>query len=102
MALVASLLRGSMAKRAQASPAAADDSRIADFTKEEELAAYRSMLLIRRFEEKAGQLYGMGAMAVSAISISARKLSSSACRWRSRKAIRSSPVSYTHLRAHET
>ena len=32
----------------------------ADFTKEEELAAYRGMLLIRRFEEKAGQLYGMG------------------------------------------
>ncbi|RUX47764.1 MAG: pyruvate dehydrogenase (acetyl-transferring) E1 component subunit alpha [Mesorhizobium sp.] len=32
----------------------------ADFTKEDELAAYRHMLLIRRFEEKAGQLYGMG------------------------------------------
>ena len=32
----------------------------ADFTKEQELAAYRSMLLMRRFEEKAGQLYGMG------------------------------------------
>ncbi|MGF1622799.1 MAG: pyruvate dehydrogenase (acetyl-transferring) E1 component subunit alpha [Rhodomicrobiaceae bacterium] len=32
----------------------------ADFTKEEELLAYREMLLIRRFEEKAGQLYGMG------------------------------------------
>jgi len=30
------------------------------FTKEEELDAYREMLLIRRFEEKAGQLYGMG------------------------------------------
>ncbi len=26
----------------------------------EELSAYRTMLLIRRFEEKAGQLYGMG------------------------------------------
>ncbi|WP_208440446.1 pyruvate dehydrogenase (acetyl-transferring) E1 component subunit alpha [Bartonella raoultii] len=33
---------------------------IADFTKEEEIDAYREMLLIRRFEEKAGQLYGMG------------------------------------------
>jgi pyruvate dehydrogenase E1 component alpha subunit len=33
---------------------------IAKFTKEEELHAYREMLLIRRFEEKAGQLYGMG------------------------------------------
>ena len=31
-----------------------------NFTKEQELAAYRDMLLIRRFEEKAGQLYGMG------------------------------------------
>jgi pyruvate dehydrogenase E1 component alpha subunit len=30
------------------------------FTKEEELAALRMMLLIRRFEEKAGQMYGMG------------------------------------------
>ena len=27
---------------------------------EQELEAYRDMLLIRRFEEKAGQLYGMG------------------------------------------
>ena len=31
-----------------------------DFSKEQELDAYREMLLIRRFEEKAGQLYGMG------------------------------------------
>jgi len=30
------------------------------FTKDEDLRAYREMLLIRRFEEKAGQLYGMG------------------------------------------
>jgi len=30
------------------------------FGKDEELHAYREMLLIRRFEEKAGQLYGMG------------------------------------------
>lgn len=30
------------------------------FTKEEELHAYHEMLLIRRFEEKAGQMYGMG------------------------------------------
>jgi pyruvate dehydrogenase E1 component subunit alpha len=48
-------------------PAAESDStrRAADrlpqeFSKEQELQAYRSMLLIRRFEEKAGQLYGMG------------------------------------------
>ncbi|WP_298821920.1 pyruvate dehydrogenase (acetyl-transferring) E1 component subunit alpha [uncultured Roseibium sp.] len=33
---------------------------IAEFDKDEELHAYREMLLIRRFEEKAGQLYGMG------------------------------------------
>jgi pyruvate dehydrogenase E1 component alpha subunit len=32
----------------------------AKFTTEEDLKAYRDMLLIRRFEEKAGQLYGMG------------------------------------------
>ena len=31
-----------------------------EFTKEQELEAYRRMLLIRRFEEKAGQMYGMG------------------------------------------
>ena len=37
------------------SPAAA-----AEFTKDEDLLAYREMLLIRRFEEKAGQMYGMG------------------------------------------
>ena len=30
------------------------------FSPEEDLHAYREMLLIRRFEEKAGQLYGMG------------------------------------------
>ncbi|EJF81662.1 pyruvate dehydrogenase E1 component subunit alpha [Candidatus Bartonella washoeensis Sb944nv] len=35
-------------------------AKIATFTKEEEMNAYREMLLIRRFEEKAGQLYGMG------------------------------------------
>ena len=31
-----------------------------DFNREQEFHAYRQMLLIRRFEEKAGQLYGMG------------------------------------------
>ncbi|MDH4439840.1 MAG: pyruvate dehydrogenase (acetyl-transferring) E1 component subunit alpha [Rhizobium sp.] len=31
-----------------------------EFGSDEELHAYREMLLIRRFEEKAGQLYGMG------------------------------------------
>jgi pyruvate dehydrogenase E1 component alpha subunit len=36
------------------------DHRPAEFSKAEELDAYRRMLLIRRFEEKAGQMYGMG------------------------------------------
>lgn len=34
----------------------------ATFTKDQELHAFRDMMLIRRFEEKAGQLYGMGAI----------------------------------------
>ncbi len=38
----------------------APPSNIASFTRDEELSAYRDMLLIRRFEEKAGQMYGMG------------------------------------------
>jgi pyruvate dehydrogenase E1 component alpha subunit len=33
---------------------------IPPLTRDEELSAYRDMLLIRRFEEKAGQMYGMG------------------------------------------
>ncbi|HAT86468.1 MAG TPA: pyruvate dehydrogenase (acetyl-transferring) E1 component subunit alpha, partial [Rhizobiales bacterium] len=33
---------------------------IVEFDKDQELHAYREMLLIRRFEEKAGQMYGMG------------------------------------------
>jgi pyruvate dehydrogenase E1 component alpha subunit len=36
------------------------DAAIAEFTKDEEFQALRQMLLIRRFEEKAGQMYGMG------------------------------------------
>jgi pyruvate dehydrogenase E1 component alpha subunit len=56
------------AKKASAGKAKADAKALqgptapkpANFTKEQELAAYRGMLLIRRFEEKAGQLYGMG------------------------------------------
>lgn len=35
-------------------------SSVPTFTPEEEMDALRRMLLIRRFEEKAGQLYGMG------------------------------------------
>ncbi|MBS0245413.1 MAG: pyruvate dehydrogenase (acetyl-transferring) E1 component subunit alpha [Proteobacteria bacterium] len=33
---------------------------IVEFSKEQDLSAYKTMLTIRRFEEKAGQLYGMG------------------------------------------
>ncbi len=33
---------------------------VPEWTKEQELGALRNMLLIRRFEEKAGQMYGMG------------------------------------------
>jgi pyruvate dehydrogenase E1 component alpha subunit len=50
---------------ADASEPAANDApaispEVADFSKEQDLAAYRTMLTIRRFEEKAGQMYGMG------------------------------------------
>ncbi len=38
----------------------ADAPVVPELSKDAELSAYRSMLLIRRFEEKAGQLYGMG------------------------------------------
>src|SRR5665647_2061641 len=33
---------------------------VPDFSKAQDLAAYQTMLTIRRFEEKAGQMYGMG------------------------------------------
>ena len=41
-------------------PENGDPSAVPDLGKEAELKAYRDMLLIRRFEEKAGQMYGMG------------------------------------------
>ncbi len=49
-------------RKASAKPAKKDFSEgaIAEFDREAELKSYREMLLIRRFEEKAGQLYGMG------------------------------------------
>jgi pyruvate dehydrogenase E1 component subunit alpha len=37
-----------------------DPGEVPAFDQKQELTAYRHMLLIRRFEEKAGQLYGMG------------------------------------------
>src|SRR6185436_8986687 len=33
---------------------------VPEFSKDQEITAYRDMLVIRRFEEKAGQMYGMG------------------------------------------
>ncbi len=42
------------------SKSAAKNSAPTLFTRDQELLAYREMLLIRRFEEKAGQMYGMG------------------------------------------
>jgi pyruvate dehydrogenase E1 component alpha subunit len=47
--------RGKSASAEKRSAAAAPS-----FTRDQDLSAYRAMLLIRRFEEKAGQLYGMG------------------------------------------
>ena len=48
-----------MARKAVATQAQTQPN-IPQFTAEQDLEAYREMLLIRRFEEKAGQLYGMG------------------------------------------
>jgi pyruvate dehydrogenase E1 component alpha subunit len=42
-----------------AAPAGANGP-VHDFSQDQDLSAYQSMLTIRRFEEKAGQMYGMG------------------------------------------
>ncbi len=47
-------------KQSKKSDVSAGSNTVIDFSSEDELAAYKRMLLIRRFEEKAGQLYGMG------------------------------------------
>ncbi len=52
--------RSKSAPAKAAKSAATSVSNIPEFSKDEELRAYHDMLLIRRFEEKAGQLYGMG------------------------------------------
>jgi pyruvate dehydrogenase E1 component alpha subunit len=59
-----------MAASSSAKTAAQDTSRagnghgsrspVPEFSKEQEITAYHDMLVIRRFEEKAGQMYGMG------------------------------------------
>ena len=48
------------ARRGAAEPVSDAASAVPEFSKEQEQQAYRDMLLIRRFEEKAGQMYGMG------------------------------------------
>jgi len=48
------------AGRKTAAVKSAKPTAVDNFSKEQELYAYREMLLIRRFEEKAGQMYGMG------------------------------------------
>ncbi|CAN1564603.1 AcoA Pyruvate/2-oxoglutarate dehydrogenase complex, dehydrogenase (E1) component, eukaryotic type, alpha subunit [Rhabdaerophilaceae bacterium] len=67
MATNGAQLAGNAAKRATASAKPAAKSKQAatvsgptQFSKQEDVLAYREMLMIRRFEEKAGQLYGMG------------------------------------------
>jgi pyruvate dehydrogenase E1 component alpha subunit len=52
-----------VARKPVRSPSAAGGtvtSKPANLTQEQELHAYEQMLLIRRFEERAGQMYGMG------------------------------------------
>jgi len=49
-----------MAQAAETSPKRRGRAKEPRISREELLKAYRDMLLIRRFEEKAGQLYGMG------------------------------------------
>src|SRR5690349_1436458 len=46
--------------QATKSPAKKASSNSPQFDKDQDLHAYREMLLIRRFEEKSGQMYGMG------------------------------------------
>src|SRR6478672_7185178 len=48
------------AQTADVRSAALGPTEVPEFDRDRELQAYRDMLLIRRFEEKAGQLYGMG------------------------------------------
>ena len=57
---VASNRQSTQAERAPAGDAPHKASAPPELGKEQELSAFRSMLLIRRFEEKAGELYGMG------------------------------------------
>jgi pyruvate dehydrogenase E1 component alpha subunit len=62
MAIVSNIqaASGAAAHRTAAEGASGATGAPADLGKDLELSAFRQMLLIRRFEEKAGQLYGMG------------------------------------------
>jgi pyruvate dehydrogenase E1 component alpha subunit len=53
-------MRRSSAENAPPHAVAVPENPPSEWNKEQELAVLRDMLLIRRFEEKAGQLYGMG------------------------------------------
>jgi pyruvate dehydrogenase E1 component alpha subunit len=54
------LRAGSASKGAAKALRRSSEPEVLTFTKEQELEAYGHMMMIRRFEEKAGQLYGMG------------------------------------------
>ena len=60
MAVKSAYLARKGVKEKSSKPQKKSDRKNSGFSKDEELKAYRDMLLIRRFEEKAGQLYGMG------------------------------------------
>lgn len=61
MATAAKTTRKSTPRKKPSSKAANGAApEISDFTRDQDLQAYRDMLLIRRFEEKSGQMYGMG------------------------------------------
>ena len=77
------------ASKSQSAPA------VAQFSKGQELHAYREMLLIRRFEEKAGQMYGMGLIGGFCHLYIGQEASSSACRSALRRATPSSPATAT-------
>src|SRR5262245_20008061 len=49
-----------VARKKTVAPESEPKADVPDLGKERDLEAYREMLLIRRFEEKAGQMYGMG------------------------------------------
>jgi len=59
MAVAAKAPKASAHKKAASNGGSAAPA-VPEFTRSQDLQAYRDMLLIRRFEERSGQLYGMG------------------------------------------